>query len=505
MGTARDAAAERLRTLQHIVVVMMENRSFDHMLGYLKQEGMDEVDGLTGEERNLDSRGRAIKVHPFDAEAQRVQPSGEALQKRLDPDHSPRGVRIQVGPGYGEGPMGGFVRSFIESRKPADDVGEELWSVPMGYYTSKDVPVYDHLARQYCVCDGWHASIPGDTWPNRLYALGGVAGPKVAAAGSPLLRHVLDLPGARRLKNMPIYDVPAFTRQLGNAQWRWYSHDPATLRAADARYRDPKRLMRDNFAFFDRRKVDWLTEALERPIVRGGSFLDDVARGELPQVSWIDPNFVDLSVRESASNDDHPPSDIRAGQAFVLDVYDALRRSSRWDDTLFVITYDEHGGFYDHVVPPRLPAGDPSGFRTYGLRVPALIAGPRVRRQVLHGPPPSEPQYDHTTLIKTILLAFAKDPAKAVAAMPLRVQRAPHLGSVLLDAPRRDVDDPRNARGLMEAWRAEARRRREALLETDGERRAEAPDGAGHPLVLTDYQSEWQRFAIAMRRAGVDA
>jgi phospholipase C len=511
MGIAGDADAERLRTLEHVVVVMMENRSFDHMLGYLKQEGMTDVDGLDGDEFNLDAKGRRVPVHAFDAEAQRVQRFGEALEKRLDPDHSPRGVRTQVGPGYGSGPNGGFVKSFIETRKPQDRVGEDLWSVPMGYYTSKDLPVYDHLARQYCVCDAWHASIPGDTWPNRLYALAGVAGPKVLGRAG-LLQPILDAPGARRLKGMPLYDVPAFTRRLADDQWRWYSHDPATLRAADARYRNPRSLMRDNFAFFDRRHVDWLTELLEKPIVRGGSFLDDVARGDLPAVSWIDPNFVDLSVGESNSNDDHPPSDIRAGQAFVFDVYDALRRSRRWDDTLLVITYDEHGGFYDHVTPPKLPADDPSGFKTYGLRVPALIAGPRVRRQVLHAPPQvdgltqrDQPQYDHTTLIKTILLAFARDPAGALAAMPTRVQRAPHLGSVVLDKPRTDVDDPRNARGLMEAWRAKARTRREALLETPKGRRSQAPDGAGHPLVLTDFQSEWQKFAIAMRRVGVDA
>jgi phospholipase C len=517
MGTGNDLDAQRLRTLKHVVVVMMENRSFDHMLGYLPQEGMTEVNGLRGDELNLDRDGRAIRVHAFDAEAQRVLRRGEALQKRLDPDHSPHGVQIQVGAGYGEGTNGGFVRSFIESRKPADRVERDLWSVPMGYYTSKDVPVYDHLARQFCVCDAWHASIPGDTWPNRLYALAGQLGPKVVEGD--LWQH-LPKPILQRLKGMPLYDVPAFTRQLADHQWRWYSHDPGTLRAADGAYRDPGDLKRDNFAFFDRRKVDFLTEQLERPLVRGASFLDDAARGELPQVSWIDPNFVDLSVGESNSNDDHPPSDIRAGQAFVFDVYDALRRSPHWDDTLLIVTYDEHGGFYDHVPPPPLPADDPSGFRTYGLRVPALFAGPRVRRQVLHAPPPVEgreerdqPQYDHGTLGSTILRAFASDPDAALAKMPLRVQRAPDLGSVLLDEPRTDVDDPRNAGELMAAWRLEARQRRVASVDAaaasgdPGARgvRSVAPDGAGHPLVLTDFQSEWQKLAIGLRHIDVDA
>jgi phospholipase C len=504
-----DADLDRLRTLQHVVVVMMENRSFDHMLGYLLREGMTELDGLTGAELNLDRAHRPIRVHAFDADASKVQRPGEALQKKLDPDHSPKGVGLQVGSGYGAAGTtnGGFVRSFIESRDPADGVTEDLWSVPMGYYTSKDVPVYDHLARQYCVCDAWHASIPGDTWPNRLYAITGTKGPKVTGAG--VLGELTKLPPLQRLKSMPLYDVPAFPRRLKADQWRWYSHDPATLRLVDARFRDPAHPMRDNFAFFDRRQVDWLTETLEEPIVGGGSFLDDAARGTLRPVSWIDPNFVDLGVLETNSNDDHPPSDIRAGQAFVLDVYQALRRSPAWKDTLLIVTYDEHGGFYDHVTPPPLPADDPARpeFTTYGLRVPALFAGPRVRRQVLHAAGDlGQPQYDHATLIKTILLAFAADPAKALAAMPARVRTAPHLGAILLDEARTDIDDPRNARDLMDAWRQEARRRRAALppAATPGpDTRSAAPDGAGHPTILTDFQADWQKFAQVMRGAGL--
>ena len=260
------------------------------------------------------------------------------------------------------------------------------------------------------------------------------------------------------------------------------------------------------------------SEGCGRPIVRGGSFLDDVARGELPQVAWVDPNFVDVSVLETNSNDDHPPSDIRAGQAFVFDVYDALLHSRNWEDTLLVVTYDEHGGFYDHVPPPMLPAGEETRHKTYGVRVPALIVGPRVRRHVLHEPERipegderEQPQWDHATLVKTILLAFANNPGAAVRRMPPRVRRAPDLGQVLLDAPRTDVDDPRNARNLMDRWRVEARRRRLARPpdELPGERtespRSIAPDGVGQELVLTDFQVEWQKAADVLRALGADA
>ena len=351
------AGRDQLQTLKHIVVVMMENRSFDHMLGYLKRDGMAEVDGLTGGEWNRDKNGTQRRVTPFDAEAQRIQRPGEALQKRLDPDHSPKGVRIQLGGGYGDsGRNKGFVRSFIESRKPEDKVGEDLWVVPMGYYTSKDVPVYDHFAREYCVCDRWYCSIPGDTWPNRMLSVAGTYRRRITQ-GDPILNRLTEIGPLRRLRGMPLFDVPAFTRRLKDDQWCWYSHDPASLRLVDGAYRNLGNLKRDNFAFFDRRKVDWLTETLERPIVRGGSFLDDAAANRLPQVSWIDPNFVDASVRETNSNDDHPPSDIRAGQAFVLDVFEALLRSREWNDTLLIVTYDEHGGFHDHVTPAAAPGG----------------------------------------------------------------------------------------------------------------------------------------------------
>jgi phospholipase C len=498
----------RLRALKHIVVVMMENRSFDHMLGYLKRDQMADLDGLSGDEFNVDKDGKRRSVHAFDAEANLVQRPGEALQKRLDPDHSPKGVQVQLGRGYvDQGPANhGFVRNFIETRKAADNVGADLWNVPMGYYTSKDVPVYDYLARQFCVCDRWFASIPGDTWPNRLYATTGRQGPRVTANG--FWKAITNLPPLKRLASMPLYDIPAFTRRLRDDQWRWYSHDPGTLRLVDGRYRDLANPHRDNFAFFDRRQVDWLTESLEGEIVAKSSFLDDAAKGTLRQVSWIDPNFVDLSVLETASNDDHPPSDIRAGQAFIFDVYDALSRSPVWDDTLLIVVYDEHGGFYDHVTPPPLPDADEArpNFKSYGVRVPALLAGPRVKRMVLHAPsapPVPRAQHDHASIIKTILLAFADQPEAAVAQMPGRVQRAPHLAEVLGDAPRTDIDDPRNIRQLMSTWRIGAREQRMAAPAVAASTESPAADGAGQPVVLTDFQTDWQNFALMLRHGGL--
>jgi phospholipase C len=496
-----DQALERLRQIQHIVVVMMENRSFDHMLGYLSLKeipdivGTDilkpipEINGLTGPEVNfnLAPNGKRIPIRPFDADANDVQRPGEALQKRLDPDHSPAGVAKQLGTQRGGNfLMDGFVRAFVESRDPADNVGEDLWIVPMGYYTAKDLPTYDFLAHEYCVCDNWHSSIPGDTWPNRLYSLAATTSEPGDEDFFERIKRALSF---MPLGKAPIYDVAAFTRQLDDAQWRWYSHDPATLRAADGNYRRPDDLKVENFAYFDRKKIGWLTQAVESAIVDHSSFLDDAANGQLREVSWIDPNFIDLNILDPNSNDDHPPTDIRAGQAFILQIYEALTRSPSWEDTLLVIVYDEHGGFYDHVSPPAVDDG--SGYSTLGVRVPAIVVGPRVRRTVCHE------TLDHTVLIKTILTRFADNPQQAIQRMGSRVQSAQHLGILLESEPRKEIGAPDDARSAIEKWRTMARERRQA--KPNGTR-SPAPDGAGQPLVLHDFQEQFARFALPMRR-----
>ncbi len=497
---AGDTTLDRLNAIAHIVVVMMENRSFDHMLGYLSLkempavggavgQRMGEIHGLTGPEVNFNSApdGRRIPIHAFNADAHDVQRMGEALKKSLDPDHSPAGVAKQLGvEADGRYPMDGFVKAFVESRHPADQVGEDLWMVPMGYYTAKDLPAYDFLARQFCVCDNWHSSIPGDTWPNRLYSLAGTTSEPAHEDFFERFKHLFS---STPLGGAPIFDVAAFTHQLDDSQWRWYSHDPATLRAADAHYRSPDDLKRANFAYFDRKKMSVVTEATESLIVGHDSFLDDAAKGELREVSWIDPNFIDLNILDPNSNDDHPPTDIRAGQAFILEIYDALTRSPVWPDTMLVIVYDEHGGFYDHVSPPLIDDG--SGYRSLGVRVPAIVVGPRVRQSVCHE------TLDHTVLIKTILKRFAKDPAQAIGRMGTRVANAADLGIVLEDQPRHNIPSHDDARSAIDQWRTQAVAQRRAAVD---QARSPAPDGAGHDLVLQDFQEQFARFALPMRR-----
>ena len=357
------------------------------------------------------------------------------------------------------------------------------------------------------MCDAWHSSVPGDTWPNRLYSLAGREGEQ-AWADSEVFK-ILTQKGSplAKLRDVPLYDVAAFTRHLDDEDWRWYSHDPATLRVADGTYRDFDDLKPDNFAWFDRKQIGWALRGAQEhlELVASSSFLDDAVNGELRRISWIDPNFVDLKVFDTSSNDDHPPSDVLAGQQLVFDVYDALTKSPAWEDTVLVITYDEHGGFFDHVVPPAI--SDESGYDTLGVRVPALIVGPRVGNFVCHeafaDDPDAAEAWDHTALIRSALrLCLGDDAQAAIDAMGGRVAaRKAHLGLMLEDEPRADLpEEAGDATARLEEWRDEAR---EARLATAPRERSQAPDGAGHAFTPTEFQEAFFGFAAAMREAGL--
>ena len=466
-----DAAAGRLDRIDHIVVVMLENRSFDHMLGYLSLpaalggKGRDDVDGLKGPGTNYNEHaGQRYPIHHLD----RTQFAGEVE----DPDHSGQSVDQQLSNG-GQGFVENFARISTERAQklnaPVPDPG-----LVMGYYDSDDLPVYDHLASEYCVVDRWFSSVAGATWPNRLYALAGQAA------------------GSRDDVNPPIYDLPTFVRHLDecNVEWRWYSFDPGTLRAADPEYRLSHH---DRFGFVDARKLSVAEEVLGK-LTEKGSFLDDVAAGKLPAVSWIDPHFKDLRVLAPDSNDDHPPSDVIAGQDLVLTIYHALSaNAASWAKTLMIIAYDEHGGFYDHVAPPPATDDQPD-FQRLGVRVPALLVSPLVApgstSTDLLG---THFHFDHTSIMKTIFTRFCQADGQ-IPAMSARAAAANHLGHLLGDGrPRPDVPDHSSASLAMTDWRVKY-----------AEARFSNPTAAAAPpRELTDFQNGFYEMARLLREAGL--
>jgi len=329
----------------------------------------------------------------------------------------------------------------------------------MAYHPAEHLPVYDFLAREFALCDHWFCSVPGATMPNRCYALAGTSN------------------GLRNnLKPSRPYNLASFVRHLGADQWRWYSHDYVPiLWLVDPEYG----LAIENVpAYFDRRDV-----------FGHRSFIERAANGDLPAVSWIDPNFYDLTFGPAGSNDDHPPSDLRAAQKLVLQLVDALLQSPVWRKTLLVITYDEHGGFFDHVAPPAAADSRPA-MRRYGPRVPALVVSPYVTAGAV-----SKTVFDHTSIIKTILTRFAKKKNGKLPNMGSRVAAANHRGELLTRGTARRIKRP-EYQPLVDA---PARWHEEMVL--DGT--PQPGEGLAVPHELTDFQADFlgaKQDLLAARR-----
>ena len=309
-----DSGAEPGR-IDHIVVVMMENRSFDHYLGALKAvEGRDDVDGLVGDEANPLRDGSSVQVHHLDIDCQ------------ADPPHGWNDSHNQ----YNDGANDGFAMEH-EDRHGSEIAGEAL-----GYYTREELPVHYALADAFCLPHHFFCSVLGPTWPNRFY---GHAGTSNGRTSNDVQTGALTGPN--------VYT----TLDDAGIEWAYYYTDVPFLG-----------LLADT----------WEDEAvglLE-------DFFEDAEAGRLPAFTWIDPGFT--------YNDDHPPHHPGLGQMFLASIYEALAQSPLWERCLLVITYDEHGGFYDHVAPPEVDDDHADeGFDRMGFRIPTLFVGPWVKQGVV--------------------------------------------------------------------------------------------------------------------------
>jgi phospholipase C len=436
---AAEALAALRDRIDHIVVLMLENRSFDQILGHLSLDGRDEIDGLQ-EGMSNSYRDRRWEIHNLE--------KTWSLQ-RDDPSHSGDWVAVQIN----DGAMDGFVRSYLETRDDPAAAAAEPRSPVMGYFTAAQLPVYQYLAEHFCVCDHWFASVPGATWPNRLYA---------AAGESAGLKSNQTRWG---LFDWPFYSLPSFVRHLDATpySWRWYSAEaldvnPPTIQLIDHKYRFAHGT---NFALFDD----------QEPITGQPSFLHDAASGQLANVCWIDPNFhskiLGLGAR-GTQNDDHPPADVSEGQRLVGRIVNALINGPKWEKTMLIVVYDEHGGMFDHVAPPACE-DNRTDFRRLGVRVPAIVACPWIPERSV-----AKLVLDHTSIMRTALARFRAD---AVHQMGARVSAAQHLGTLLtLDEPRSTVPTAPDVPVTFEEGfevapspeeRAEMERQTEASLQTE--------------------------------------
>jgi phospholipase C len=318
--------------IEHIVVVTMENRSFDHFLGWLPN-----ADGKQAGLTYVDSAGVSHGTHSL---------SGDYTGcPHPDPDHSYGGARVE----YDRGLMDGFLRAG----------SNDVYSI--GYYGEQDIPFYAALARNYTTCDRYFASILGPTFPNRLF---------LHAAQTDRLTN------STNVSSLPtIWDRLAGAGVSANY---FYSNVPFVA-LWGAKYLGISRLYQE--------------------------FLGAAANGTLPAVSLVDPRYTLLD--DGTGNDDHPHADIRKGDLFLHQTFEAVAKGPKWASTVFIVNFDEWGGFFEHVAPPRVTAANNvdtdlvNGKALLGLRVPTVVASPFSRGN------PDDPRvsalvFDHTSVLKLI-------------------------------------------------------------------------------------------------------
>ena len=309
-GTAAALQPEEL-PIENIIIVMMENRSFDHYFGSLSLHERLQVNGLQPGFTN--PRLDGTLVGSFQT----------GLRCVSDPPHSFGSSRLQVNNGANDG----FVREYA-TRLGEEHGGDEV----MGYYLRNQLPLLYSLVDEFVLCDQWHSAVLGPTWPNRMY---------------------LHSAQSNGRKNNALPETPA------GFQWPTI-YD--SLTAAGIEWK----------SYFGDLPMLFLWGTLQRQanrIRRVSEFYEDAQSGTLPPVSFIEPLY--------QVNDDHPPHDVNLGQAFLSSIVHAVGQSPQWERSMIIITYDEHGGFFDHVAPPMVAdERADEGFGQLGVRVPGVIISP---------------------------------------------------------------------------------------------------------------------------------
>jgi phospholipase C len=317
--------------IRHLIIACQENRSFDHYYGFAPQVQAAGYGPPAGYFQPDAGGGKHV---PFEF---------TALQTP-DPPHGWGDVHAQ----WDGGAMDGFWQD-AQNRLGNGDAA-------IGYYTAKELPFYYSLFADSGLSADYFCSVLGPTWPNRFYFAAGTSG-GITTNGVwgfgvfdyPIILDLLDAAGITwKVYNLGFDSVPYGNTDNIFLFWKRYQHDKRALQPQ-------------------------------------GQFFNDLRRGELPQVSWVIPSF-------ARQLDEHPPADVSVGMGLMQDLIEGLRGSSSWDSSAFLLTYDEHGGFFDHVAPPQVDA--------YGLgvRVPLWVVSPFARTGVVTSRKPA----DHTSTLKLI-------------------------------------------------------------------------------------------------------
>ena len=378
---------------------MLENRSFDHMLGYLYPGNVSSsgqpFDGLAGTESNPGSNGQPVTVFGIEPATPNAyfMPGADPGEGYMSTNSQLYGSTKNPASGLAA-PGQGFVKDYAYTLNWQSK--ESGWPIVsgtvegdiMGCFTPAALPVLSALAAGYAVCDQWFASVPTETMPNRAFAAAatsqGHMDDKTRTFTSPTIFGLLDAAG------------------LGWAVYG-YTAEPLTKTT--------------------------FTQISTADASHFGEFTDfqaAAAAGTLPPYTFLEPSW------DSAGNSQHPNYDVALGEQLIHDVYEALRAGPGWPGTLLVITYDEHGGCFDHVpppwgaVPPDSDAGEFSfGFDRFGVRVPTVLVSPLIAPGTVYRAPAGGTPLDHTSIAKTVEQRWN------LPALTARDAAAPAFGDVL--------------------------------------------------------------------------
>ncbi|HEY4101826.1 MAG TPA: alkaline phosphatase family protein [Gemmatimonadales bacterium] len=390
-----------LTDIDTIVIVMLENRSFDHLLGHLSYPpngNRPDVDGIRlplnqQAYRNLFA---TESYYPF------LMRDGD-LPADLPHERAAVSEQLAFSSVTGKYDMSGFVSAYYKSTP----VNRTLTPETMGFLAADQVTISDFLAREYVVCDRWFAPIPTSTQPNRIMSLTGTT--MVDKTESTIVpigagTFVLDWLDLHRVR------------------WRVYNTSVVSFFLAIGRFLD---VIGPNF--HDVSKL-------------AGDFAGPRAAGD-PQVVFIEPCYSDAPFLGIEPNDEHAPRPVTQGERFLHDVYEALTANpKRWAKTLLIVTYDEHGGFFDHVPPlpirftPPPGARFTAGFESTGPRVPGLIVSPFAARAGVCQSP-----FDHTSILQLLAEKFTPGAPYSPEVDNRRVQGIRSLSEALSDVPRADI------------------------------------------------------------------
>eukprot|EP01125_Pyxidicula_operculata_P022745 TRINITY_DN9547_c0_g1_i1.p1 TRINITY_DN9547_c0_g1~~TRINITY_DN9547_c0_g1_i1.p1 ORF type:complete len:495 (-),score=135.20 TRINITY_DN9547_c0_g1_i1:72-1427(-) len=340
----------------------MENRSFDHMLGWLHKTN-PEIVGLTGNETNhYDTRNSSSPFVRVNENGYNVSPD--------DPGHTWERTAEEIF-GHSVIPtkkyvpkMDGFVQTALKMKHSPEN--------PMSMFTIKTAPIINTLAQEFAVFDKWFCSLPGPTDPNRAFAMSGTS------------------QGVITNYNGTLWGQQSYFDFLTDHGVSWganYQDDPWAIMY----FKDMHEAKNHKFV-----------STLDK-------FLVNVENGVLPSFTWLQPR---MTSHNGAPTWQHPDAPVSEGEKLIKTVYETLRKSKYWNELAFIITYDEHGGFYDHVPPPQDGIPNPDGidapngftFDRLGIRIPTVVISPWINKgTVVHEPtgPLSTSHYDATSVIAT--------------------------------------------------------------------------------------------------------